>query len=178
MNSSHRCNNTCKLWCCLQDSKKRWVEYLKKSCVPEICPSSLESIAPSTTLRLNVHYLWASSMSHLVAVLLRPLFPKAYDVYVLFPKVDMFHLCILIEQTKTPKISIGRQMIIIPYQLQCRILVMQEEIKKCVMLFILVKQGEQPLKTYAWGRRQCKSCFFSRGSLNKHRDSGHKGATA
>ena len=130
MNSSHRCNNTCKLWCCLQDSKKRWVEYLKKSCVPEICPSSLESIAPSTTLRLNVHYLWASSMSHLVAVLLRPLFPKAYDVYVLFPKVDVFHLCILIEQTKTPKISIGRQMIIIPYQLQCRILVMQEEIKK------------------------------------------------
>ena len=122
---------------------------MKKSCVPEICPSSLESIAPSTTLRLNAHYLWASSMSHLVAVLLRPLFPKAYDVYVLFPKVDVFHLCILIEQTKTQKISIGRQMTIIPYQLQCRILVMQEEIKKCVMLFILVKQGEQPLKTYA-----------------------------
>ena len=151
MNSSHSCNNTCKLWCCLQDSKKRWVEYLKKSCVPELCPSSLESIAPSTTLHLNAHYLWASSMPHLVAVLLRPLSPKAYDVYVLFPKVDVFHLCILIEQTKTPKISIGSQMIIIPYRLsslalyfpwpldynrlQCRFLVMQEEIKKCVSFY-------------------------------------------
>ena len=59
MNSSHRCNNTCKLWCCLQDSKKvGWI-------LEEImCPwnlslftwinSAIYNFAPECSLSLGV----------------------------------------------------------------------------------------------------------------------------